>query len=109
MKLKNTKDSISNELTEDELILMNKLKILFIDLNDYKNDDTLDLFEVIDSSDLVLSTEKLLIKITNSIKSESEIWDVYASFLHTLGKFRLELECRIKQVLHIINNIITLV
>jgi tetratricopeptide (TPR) repeat protein len=48
--------------------------------------------------DLAVHVEKLIVRITNTIKSDPEVWDILAEFQHTLGRFDLELEARIKQV-----------
>ena len=44
------------------------------------------------------SVEKLLIRITNSVASDADVWDVLADFQHTLGRFPSELDARVKQV-----------
>jgi hypothetical protein len=48
--------------------------------------------------DTILAVDKLLTNITVAVPSDAEVWDVYADFQHTLGRFRLELDCRTKQV-----------
>jgi hypothetical protein len=48
--------------------------------------------------DLAVHVEKLIVRITNTVKSDPEVWDILAEFQHTLGRFDLELEARIKQV-----------
>eukprot|EP01034_Spumella_vulgaris_P023131 gene23131-29324_t len=47
--------------------------------------------------DLAVHVEKLIVRITNTIKSDPEVWDILAEFQHTLGRFDLELEARLKQ------------
>lgn len=46
-----------------------------------------------------LSVEQLLIRITNTVKSDPDIWDLLADFQHTLGRYSQELDARIKQVI----------
>ena len=86
---------------EEEVAWMKSsmLKELFVSEEDLENDDTAELLEVVGSSgDLVDLTQSLLLKITIAVKSSYEVWDIYANFLHTLGRFRSELDCRLKQV-----------
>jgi len=75
------------------------LKELFVSEEDLENDDTAELLEVVGTDgDLVDLTHRLLLKITTAVKSSYEVWDIYANFMHTLGRFRSELDCRLKQV-----------
>ncbi|KAJ1420394.1 hypothetical protein B484DRAFT_453130 [Ochromonadaceae sp. CCMP2298] len=69
-----------------------------------EDDDPSDILEVVPLPDLVELVEKLLIKVTNALKSDAEIWDMYSEFEHKLGRFRTELECRMKQVRALIND-----
>jgi len=43
------------------------------------------------------SVESLLTRITNTVPSDPQVWDVMAEFQHAMGRFDLELEARIKQ------------
>ena len=85
---------------EEELGMKNSiLKELFVSEEDLENDDTAELLEVVGTDgDLVDLTHRLLLKITTAVKSSYEVWDIYANFMHTLGRFRSELDCRLKQV-----------
>lgn len=74
------------------------LQALFSEDNDFDADDLDCVLEVSPLPDLVLSVEKLLTKISNAIRSDPEVWDIFAEFQHGLGRFRLELDCRTKQV-----------
>jgi len=65
---------------------------------EFDGDDITDQQEVNPLPDLVVSTEKLLTSITNAIRSDAEIWDIFADFQHKLGRYRLALDCRNKQV-----------
>jgi len=84
---------------EEELGMKNSiLKELFVSEEDLENDDTAELLEVVGTDgDLVDLTHGLLLKITTAVKSSYEVWDIYANFMHTLGRFRSELDCRLKQ------------
>ena len=44
------------------------------------------------------TVEKLLIRITNTVASDADVWEVLADFQHTLGRFPSELDARVKQV-----------
>ena len=63
-------------------------------LNDYLENDS--------DEDIVLrimgSLEKLLIKISNIIKSSPEIWEIISIFYFTIGNVSESIENRIKQV-----------
>lgn len=48
--------------------------------------------------DLAECVQQLLNKITTTIPSDADIWDICAEYQHTLGKWRLKLDCRTKQV-----------
>ena len=48
---------------------------------------------------LVDSLEKMFLKITNSIKSDAEVWDIYSYLQFHLGQFSAYFESRMKQVL----------
>ena len=82
--------------------VMRALQVLWEEDNEFDPDEVSDLLEVTPLPDLAVSTEKLLLKITNAIRSDAEVWDICAEFHHTLGRFRPELEARIKQVLHVV-------
>jgi hypothetical protein len=41
--------------------------------------------------------EKLLVKITESVNTEPELWGIFAEYYEKLKKFRLGLECRVKE------------
>jgi hypothetical protein len=53
------------------------------------------------SSKLVISLEGLLEKITLSIRSDPDIWDIFAFLLSNLGRDKDCLECRLKQVAYL--------
>jgi len=59
--------------------------------------DIAEIVEVQPLPDLVKAVEQLLVKITNSIPSDPEIWDIFAEFSHTLGRFANAHQCRLKQ------------
>jgi tetratricopeptide (TPR) repeat protein len=66
---------------------------------DFDADDIDTVLEVAPQpGDTILAVDKLLTNITVAVPSDAEVWDVYADFQHTLGRFRLELDCRTKQV-----------
>ena len=46
------------------------------------------------------SLEELLHKMTNSVKSDPNVWDLIAMFQSSLGRYSLALEARTKQVLN---------
>lgn len=78
--------------------VLTTLQSLFSEDPEFDADDLDSVLEVAPLPDLVLSVEKLLTKISNAIRSDPDVWDVFAEFQHALGRFRLELECRTKQV-----------
>ena len=41
--------------------------------------------------------EKLLVKITESVNTEPELWGIFAEYYEKMKKFRLGLECRVKE------------
>jgi hypothetical protein len=49
-------------------------------------------------SEIAQSVEKLIIRITNTIPSDPEIWDIFAEFNRTLNRHRLAMDSRVKQV-----------
>ena len=65
---------------------------------EFDADDIDTILEVQPLPDLVVATDKLLTNITVAVPSDAEVWDVFAEFQHTLGRFREELDCRTKQV-----------
>lgn len=78
------------------------LQALFSEDSDFDAEDLDDVLEVNPLPDLVLSVEKLLLKISNSLRSDPEVWDIFAEFQYALGRFRLALDCRTKQVQYVL-------
>lgn len=52
-----------------------------------------------DMPDLAVHVEKLIVRITNTVKSDPEVWDILAEFESTLGRYNLEMDARLKQVI----------
>jgi len=48
--------------------------------------------------ELLNSVEKLIVRITNSIKSDPDIWDILAEFFEILARKKSILDCRMRQV-----------
>jgi tetratricopeptide (TPR) repeat protein len=74
------------------------LKGLFEDDPQFDEDEVFELLHVDPLTDLAMHAETLLGRITNAIRSDPEVWDIVADFYYCLGKFRLVLESRVKQV-----------
>jgi hypothetical protein len=50
-----------------------------------------------DLPEVAKAVEKLLVRITNTLPSDADIWDILARFEAFLGRQRLVLECRVRQ------------
>lgn len=68
--------------------------------DDEEDSDFADMVEVVPPTpEPALSVEKLLTRITSTIPSDPDVWEVTADFQHKLGRFSLELDARVKQVI----------
>lgn len=56
------------------------------------------LYEVQQVNPVVDQVHSLLQRITETVKTNAEVWDVFADFQHSLGKFSAEIDTRMKQV-----------
>jgi hypothetical protein len=65
--------------------------------NDQDEEEIEEIYEVKTFPDLVLQVEALIMKVTNSIPSDADIWNISAEFYIRLGKFRRVYEERTKQ------------
>jgi hypothetical protein len=85
--------------TEAVLAALASLREVLEEDSEFDADDIDTVIEVApQQGDTILAVDKLLTNITVAVPSDAEVWDVYADFQHTLGRFRLELDCRTKQV-----------
>jgi tetratricopeptide (TPR) repeat protein len=82
------------------LAALASLREILTEEPDFDPDDMDGMVKVEPLTDLPALADRLLMNIANAVPSDAEVWDIYADFQHALGRFRLELECRTKQVRH---------
>jgi len=83
--------------TDAVLAALKSLREILQEDPEFDEDDMSATIPISTLADVPAQVDKLLTNITQAVPSDAEIWDVYAEFQHTLGRFRLELECRTKQ------------
>ena len=93
-----TSNAVSDGAVSKLRVALQHLRMEDEDEDDVEDEGYAGAEEVQPLPTIVLDVQVLLDKITKDVKSDPEIWDVCADFQHNLGRIKLEMDCRTRQV-----------